>query len=293
MTAWLVAMVVLAATAVAPPGAHAQSTVNPKCPVGTVKIGEQRTQSGEKIIVQARCRRMTDAELVNEFTRVDALVKGDRAKIDAFRSRYLPQIQGEIEEWERLAEHQRHELYLIALDAAIGSAVSRHAAKLNQNRDLLKEEARYIREVLENTRQLEIRSSDLHAVLLQLGEARRASDVMRTVERFQSLPTHVVSAAKADHGYEAVAQAMLGGLHAVAPDPMTHLMMSGTEMVGGLLFEHGILAIGRERVDQLSTVAASELKAIEGIMKVYKPRVDERAELRRVAQSRGIQLPRQ
>jgi hypothetical protein len=292
MTAWIVAVVLLALTAVGAPAARAQAPVQPRCPVGTVKTGEVKTQQGDTIVVQARCRRMTDAELVNEFTRVDALVKGDRERLDAFRSKHLPQVQGQIEEWEQLAEHQKQEVYLTALDAALLWGVSRHAATLNANRELLKGEADWIRSVLAGPKQLEIRQADLRRVLRQLGEARRAGDVMHAIERFQALPTHVVGAAKADRSYEAVAQVLIGGIHALTADPTLHLMATGTEMVAALLWELKVVAVARERVEQLSTVAEGQLKAIAAVTKVYKARVDERAELRRVAASRGIQLPR-
>ena len=292
MTAWLVVMVVLAATAVVPPEARAQSAVNPKCPVATVKLGELRTQKGDEIIVQARCRRMTDAELVNEFTRVDALVKGDRAKIDAFRSRYLPQLQGQIEEWEQLAEHARHEVYLAALNATILSVLHHQAARIDANRVLTQGQRAEVRKELQKHVSNRELPGELRFILRDLRRAEKAGDVMNIAQRIHGLPVQVVAAAKADGNYERILNVAIGALHAATADPTAHFMMATAEMGAALLWQNKVLTVGIERVDQLSTVAASELKAIEGITKVYKPRVDELAELRRVAQSRGIQLPR-
>ncbi len=292
MSPWLVAMLALAATAVAPPEARAQGRVEPKCPAGTVKIGEQRKQVGEEIIVQARCRRMTDAELVSEFTRVDALVKGDRAKLDAFRSRFLPQLQGQIEEWEQLAEHARHEVYLAALNATILSVLHHQAARIDAKRVLTQGQLAEVEKVLqENVSNREL-PGELRFILRDLRRAEKAGDVMNVAQRIHGLPVQVVAAAKADGNYERILNVAIGALHTATADPTLHFMMASAEMGAALIWQNKVLTVGIERVDQLSAVAASELKAIEAIAKVYKPRVDELAELRRAARSRGIQLPR-
>jgi len=292
MTAWFIALVVLGVTAAVPPEARAQGAVNPECPVGTVKIGELETQKGNKIIVQARCRRMTEAQLVDEYRRVDALAKGDRAKLDAFRSRYLPQLQGQIEEWEQLAEHARHEVYLAALNATVLSILHRQAALIDAKRDLLSRELAQASRGVEANIGNRPMPRELLDILRDLRRVVNAADMMNVMQRIHGLPIHVVNAARADGNYERILNVAIGALHAATADPTAHILMASAEMGAALIWQNKVLTVGIERVDQLSSVAASELKAIEAITKVYKPRVDELAELRRAAQSRGIQLPR-
>lgn len=258
----------------------------PRCPTGTKLIGVKTVETQTQIIKTPQCQEMTAAEKQREqeldaaIAAQDVLVRKDRATMDAWRKTYLPQVRGQIEEWERLSVHARHEVYVTAVNAVVTVFLDSAATRVDMKRLLFEDEARTIKSAIDASGLQTLSDPRITGLLGQLKSPERVEHVLKNVENMKLLVFHGGMAGLEDSRKRAAGHLLIGVMHVFSKDPFSRLMLATGELGTALIWENAVLSVSKERVEQLSSVADSQLRAITSVSELYARRVKTLRDLR-------------